>query len=47
MPVFKSSLDMAGTACEENRAHMLSLVALPLMQIIVLIGLVLMVRSFA
>jgi len=27
MPVFKSSLDMAGTACAENRAHMLALVA--------------------
>ena len=27
MPVFKSSLDMAGAACAENRAHMLALVA--------------------
>ena len=27
MPVFKSSLDMAGTACADNRAHMLALVA--------------------
>jgi geranyl-CoA carboxylase beta subunit len=27
MPVFKSSLDTAGSACAENRAHMLSLIA--------------------
>jgi geranyl-CoA carboxylase beta subunit len=27
MPVFVSSLDMAGAACTENRAHMLALVA--------------------
>ncbi len=27
MPVFKSSLDMAGSACAESRAHMLSLIA--------------------
>ena len=27
MPVFNSSLDMAGAACAENRAHMLTLVA--------------------
>ena len=27
MPVFKSSLDIAGAACAENRAHMLALVA--------------------
>ena len=27
MPVFKSSLDMAGTACAENSAHMLALIA--------------------